>query len=72
LRRRRRRSRLRAWLAKKKIWKSEAERDAWNAHVDESLAWARAVVERGLDELRKQGKPVLLDEIRAQKRGEAS
>ena len=36
---------------KKKIWASEAERAAWEAHVDETIRWARGLVEKGLAEL---------------------
>jgi hypothetical protein len=34
-----------------RIWASKEERDAWEAHVDETLARLRALAERGLAEL---------------------
>ena len=57
---------------KRKKIRTKAERDAWNAHVDESIAWARTLVERGLDDLRRRGTPLVLNEIRAQKGRQAS
>lgn len=39
---------------KKKIRRSKAERDAWNAHVDESIRRARELVLKGFAELREK------------------
>jgi hypothetical protein len=37
-------------VAKKKIWASKEEREAWDAHVDETLRRLREVAERMLRE----------------------
>jgi len=39
---------------RKKIWRSRAERDAWNAHVDETLARLRGLAEKGWAELQQK------------------
>jgi hypothetical protein len=36
---------------RKKIWRSKAERDAWNAHVDETIRRLRELAEKGQAEL---------------------
>lgn len=44
-------------MAKKKRktgFKTKAEREAWDAHVDETLRWARGLVEKGMAELRQK------------------
>ena len=33
-------------MAKKKIWKSKEEREAWERHVDETIARLRGLAER--------------------------
>jgi hypothetical protein len=35
----------------KKIWNSKAERDAWNAHVDETLRRLRELLEKAQADL---------------------
>jgi hypothetical protein len=39
-------------MAKKK--RSRAEREAWDAHVDETIRTLREIVEKGREELRKK------------------
>ena len=39
-------------MAKKNIWKSRAERDAWDAHVDETIRYVREYCLKGINELR--------------------
>jgi hypothetical protein len=39
---------------KKKRLRSKAERDAWNAHVDETLARVRGLLERAQAELERK------------------
>jgi hypothetical protein len=41
---------------RKKIGRSKAERDAWNAHVDETIRMGREVVQKGWADIqRKRG-----------------
>jgi hypothetical protein len=60
-------------MAKKKgIWTSEEERDAWNAHVDETIRFARELVRRGFADLReKRGYDGLTPQFRALIEGSA-
>lgn len=37
---------------RKKIWKSKDERDAWDAHVDETVRTLRELVRKGREELK--------------------
>ena len=39
---------------KKRIWASDEERDAWEAHVDETIRRLRDMVEKGLAELERK------------------
>jgi hypothetical protein len=39
---------------RKKIWRSKAERDAWNAHVDETIKRLRDLAEKGWAELERK------------------
>ena len=39
---------------RKKIWASRAERDAWNAHVDETIKRLRDLAEKGWAELERK------------------
>jgi hypothetical protein len=39
---------------RKSTWKNKAERDAWNAHVDQTLRRLRTLAERGWAELEKK------------------
>jgi hypothetical protein len=39
---------------RKKIWASKEERDAWNAHVDETIRRTRELVLKGFAELREK------------------
>jgi hypothetical protein len=39
---------------RKKIWRSKAERDAWEAHVDETLARLRTLAEKGWAEIERK------------------
>jgi hypothetical protein len=39
---------------KKRTRRSKAERDAWNAHVDETLRRARGLAEKGWAELQRK------------------
>jgi hypothetical protein len=39
---------------RKKIWRSKQERDAWNAHVDETIKRLRDLVEKGWAELERK------------------
>jgi len=39
-------------MAKKKIWKSKEEREAWDAHVDETVRYMRRMCLRAIDDLR--------------------
>ncbi len=39
---------------RKKIWKSKDERDAWEAHVDETLARLRSLAEKALADLERK------------------
>ncbi len=41
---------------RKKMWKSKEERDAWEAHVDETITRLRTLAEKGLADLRAQGR----------------
>jgi len=36
---------------KKKAFRTKAEREAWERHVDETIRWGRALVRKGLAEL---------------------
>ena len=45
-------------MAKKKIWASKEEREAWEAHVDETLKRLREVAEKaqaGIDAKKSSG-----------------
>jgi hypothetical protein len=51
---------------KKGIRRSKAERDEWNAHVDETIRHTRELVRRGFAELRaKRGDDGLTPQFRA-------
>jgi hypothetical protein len=39
---------------KKRIWASKAEREAWEAHVDETVRRLRELVEKGRAELEQR------------------
>jgi hypothetical protein len=39
---------------RKKIWKSDAEREAWEAHVDETIQRLRDLAERGWAEIERK------------------
>ena len=39
---------------RKKIWASKAERDAWEAHVDETIARLRGLAEKGWAEIERK------------------
>ncbi len=41
----------------KKIWNSKAERDAWEAHVDETIARLRGLAEKAWAELQAKKPP---------------
>ncbi len=41
-------------MAKKKIWKSKAEREAWEAHVDETIRRARELFEKAWAEIERK------------------
>jgi succinate dehydrogenase/fumarate reductase flavoprotein subunit len=39
---------------KKKIWANKAERDAWEAHVDETIARLRGLAEKAWAEIERK------------------
>jgi hypothetical protein len=39
---------------RKKIWRSKAERDAWNAHVDQTIRRLRGLAEKAWAELEEK------------------
>jgi hypothetical protein len=41
-------------MAKRKIWTSKEERDAWERHVDETIARMRSLAERALADLERK------------------
>jgi hypothetical protein len=45
---------------RKRIWKTEAERAAWDAHVDETVRTLRELAAKGRDEL---GLPPVTDTV---------
>ena len=49
----------------KKIWKSRAERDAWDAHVDETIRYVREYCLKGINELRDRRGYDVSPELRA-------